>query len=95
MAMNFSRVTGDETCVSLVNVETEETKHWMHTYSPNKPRKFKQTNACQKADGAYFWDRKGVLKVNSCNKGPQQRQNCIGYETIKNTLQAYSEQKSV
>jgi hypothetical protein len=37
-------VTGDETWVSFVNVETkEQSKQWMHTYSPNKPKKFKQT----------------------------------------------------
>jgi hypothetical protein len=40
--MNFChivQVTGDETWVSLVNVETEEqSKQWMHTYSPNRPK---------------------------------------------------------
>jgi hypothetical protein len=45
-------VTGDETWVSFVNAETEEqSKQWMHTHSQNKPKKFKQTNVCQKADG--------------------------------------------
>jgi hypothetical protein len=30
------RVTGDETRVSFVNVETkEQSKQWMHTHSPN------------------------------------------------------------
>jgi hypothetical protein len=39
------QVTGDETWASFVNVETkEQSKHWMHTHSPNKPRKFKQTS---------------------------------------------------
>jgi hypothetical protein len=34
------RVTGDETWVSIVNVETkEQSKQWMHTHSPNKPSK--------------------------------------------------------
>jgi hypothetical protein len=33
------RVTGDETWVSFVNVETkEQSKQWMHTRSPNKPK---------------------------------------------------------
>jgi hypothetical protein len=33
------RVTGDETWVSLVIVETkEQSKQWMHTYSQNKPK---------------------------------------------------------
>jgi hypothetical protein len=38
-----------------VNAETEEqSKQWMHTHSQNKPKKFKQTNVCQKADGNCF-----------------------------------------
>jgi hypothetical protein len=36
------RVTGDETWVSFVNVETkEQTKEWRHTDSPDKPETFK------------------------------------------------------
>jgi hypothetical protein len=35
-----------------VNVETRE--QLMHTYSPNKLKKFKQTFAFQKADGICF-----------------------------------------
>jgi hypothetical protein len=38
-----------------VNVEAiEQSKQWMHTHSPNKTKKFKQTSACQKADGNCF-----------------------------------------
>jgi hypothetical protein len=38
------QVSGDETCVSFMNVETkEQSKQWMHTHSPNKLKKFKQT----------------------------------------------------
>jgi hypothetical protein len=49
------RVTGDETWVSFVNVETkEQSKQWMHTHLPNYLKKFKQTPACQKADGSCF-----------------------------------------
>jgi hypothetical protein len=50
------RVTGDWTCVSFVNVETKEhSKLWMHTHSPNKPRKFKRrSSASQKAGGCWF-----------------------------------------
>jgi hypothetical protein len=34
------RVTGDETWVSFVNVETkDQSKQWMHTNSPKKSRK--------------------------------------------------------
>jgi hypothetical protein len=50
------QVTEDETCVSFVNVETkEQSKQWMDTHSPNKPKKFKQTlSACHKDDGNCF-----------------------------------------
>jgi hypothetical protein len=38
-----------------VNVETkEQLKQWVHAHSPNKAKKFKQTSACQKADGNCF-----------------------------------------
>jgi hypothetical protein len=37
-------VAGDETWVQFVNVETkEQSGQWMHTDSPLKPRKFKQS----------------------------------------------------
>jgi hypothetical protein len=37
------QVTGDETWVSLLNIETkEQSKQWMHTHSPNKPKKLKR-----------------------------------------------------
>jgi len=42
-------VTGDETWVQFVNAETkEQSKQWMHTHSPNKPKKFKQTPSNKK-----------------------------------------------
>jgi hypothetical protein len=39
--LNFIiRVTGDETWVSFMDAETkEQSEQWMHTHSPNKPRK--------------------------------------------------------
>ena len=44
-------VTGDETWVQFVNAETkEQSKEWMHTHSPNKPKKFKQTLSNKKND---------------------------------------------
>jgi hypothetical protein len=34
------RVTGEETWISFVNVGTkEQSKQWIHTHSPNKPKK--------------------------------------------------------
>jgi hypothetical protein len=35
-------------------VTKEQSKQWMHTHSPNKPKKFKQTSASQKADDNCF-----------------------------------------
>jgi hypothetical protein len=38
------RVTGDETSVPFMNVETkEQSEQWMYTHSPSKPTNFKQT----------------------------------------------------
>jgi hypothetical protein len=56
-------VTSDETWVSFANIETkEQSKQWMHTHSPNKSKKFKQTSA-RTGNECRGW--------NSCNKGPQ------------------------
>jgi hypothetical protein len=45
-----------------VNVETkEQSKQWMCTHSPNKPKKFKQLLSARKLMEAVFWDRKGIL----------------------------------
>jgi hypothetical protein len=50
------KITGDETWISFVNVETKgQSKQWMHTHPPNRLEKFKQTlSACQKDDGNCF-----------------------------------------
>jgi hypothetical protein len=50
------QATGDEIQVSSVNVETiQQSKHWIHTHSPNKMKMLKQTLcACQKANGNCF-----------------------------------------
>jgi hypothetical protein len=42
-----------------MNVETkEQRKQWMHRYSPNKPKKFKQLLSARKLISTDFWDRK-------------------------------------
>jgi hypothetical protein len=52
-------VTSDETLLSFLNAETkEQPKHKRYTHSSNKPKKFKQTSACQKADGNCFLRQK-------------------------------------
>jgi histone-lysine N-methyltransferase SETMAR len=63
-------VTGDETWVKFVNVETKEQyRQWMHTFSPNKPRKFKQSLANRKLVATVFWNRKGVLLIEFIEPG--------------------------
>jgi hypothetical protein len=62
-----------------MNTETkEQPKQWMHTHSPNKPKKFKQTSA-RKLIAAVFWDRKAVLMVEFMQRG------------TANTLEVYCE----
>jgi hypothetical protein len=55
------QVTGYETWVSFVNVETKQpSKKWMHTHTPNKAKKFRQMfSACQKAEGNCFLRQEG------------------------------------
>jgi hypothetical protein len=55
-------VTGDETWVQFVTTEKkEQSKQWMHTHSPNKHKKFKQTPSNKKMLATVFKDRKGIL----------------------------------
>jgi transposase len=45
-----------------VNAETkEQSKQWMHTHSPNKPKKFKKTLSNKQMMATVFWNRKGIL----------------------------------
>jgi hypothetical protein len=63
-------LTADETRVTFVNVETkEQSKQWMHTHSPNKPKKFKQTLYARKLRAPVFWNRKGMLMVEFIQQG--------------------------
>jgi hypothetical protein len=65
-----------------VNVETKEhPKQWMHTHSPNKPKKFKQTSA-RKPMAAVSWDRKGVLLVEFMQQGTTITSE-VYFETLK------------
>ena len=59
-----SIVTGDETWIRFVNPETkEQSKQWMHTHSPSKPKKFRQTLTNRKLMATVFWDCKGILLI--------------------------------
>jgi hypothetical protein len=64
------RVTGDETWVSFVKVETkEQSNQCMNTHSPNKPKKFKQTLYARNLMETVFLDRKGKLMVDFMQQG--------------------------
>jgi hypothetical protein len=53
-----------------VNVETkEQSKQWMQTRSPNKPKKFKQMLSARKLMATVFCDRTGVLMVEFMQQG--------------------------
>jgi uncharacterized damage-inducible protein DinB len=87
-------VTGDETWVSCVNVETkQQSKQWMHTHSPNKPRKFKQTLSARKLRATVFWEMKGALLIDFM---PQRTTiTSEAYcEMLKKPAKSHSEQKA-
>ncbi|PNF33479.1 hypothetical protein B7P43_G00561 [Cryptotermes secundus] len=78
------RVTGDETCVSFVNAETEEqSKQWIYTKLPKMMKKFKQTSVCQKADGNCFLEHERSVysgihaKRDDNNVRSVLRRNCL------------------
>jgi hypothetical protein len=53
-----------------VNDETkEQSKQWLHTYSPNKLKQLKQTLSARKLMATVFWDWKGVLMVEFMQQG--------------------------
>jgi hypothetical protein len=53
-----------------VNAETkEQSKQWMHTNLPNRPKNFKQTLSARKLIATVFWDSKGVLMVEVMQQG--------------------------
>jgi hypothetical protein len=53
-----------------LNVETkEQSKQWMNTHSPHKPKKFKQTLPARKPVATVFWTRKGALMVEFMQQG--------------------------
>ena len=55
-------VTGDETWVLYDNLETkEQSKQWMHTDSPSKPKKFKQTLSKRKTMASFLRPKRSVV----------------------------------
>lgn len=62
-------VTGDETWVAYVNVETkQQSMQWGHTGSP-KPKKTRQSFSTRKIMVTVFWDAKGILLVDFMERG--------------------------
>jgi hypothetical protein len=80
------QVTGDETWVSFVNAETkDQSKQWMHTHSPDKPKKFKQTlSACQKADGSCFLGQE--RSADGAIHASRDHSNIRSVRVLRNTL---------
>ncbi|XP_046407890.1 histone-lysine N-methyltransferase SETMAR-like [Ischnura elegans] len=65
-----SIVTGDETWIQYDTPETKrQSQQWMHSNSPNKPKKFKQTFNNRKTMATVFWDQQGVLLVEFMEPG--------------------------
>jgi hypothetical protein len=47
-----------------VNTETkEQSKQWIHTHTPKKPKNFNERLPAKKLTATAFWDRKGVLML--------------------------------
>jgi hypothetical protein len=64
-----------------VNFETkEQSKQWVHTHSPNKLEKFKQTSA-RRMMAALLWDGKGVLMMEFMQQGTTKTSE-VYYETL-------------
>jgi hypothetical protein len=53
-----------------VDIETKaQSKHQMHTHSPNRLKFFKQILSARKLMAAVFWEREGVLMVEFAQHG--------------------------
>jgi hypothetical protein len=71
----------------FMNDETkEQSKKWVHTYSPNTPEKRKQTLPAGKLLAALFWVWKEVLKVEFMQQGTIIMSE-VFYETLKKANQ--------
>jgi hypothetical protein len=64
------RVTGVETWVSFVNVETkEQSKQWVYTHHQTNRKHLKKRLSARKLMAAVVWDRKGMLMVEFVQHG--------------------------
>jgi hypothetical protein len=59
------------------NNTNEQSKQWMHTLSPKKPKIFKQTLSNKKMMASVFWDRKGIFLTEFMAPGTTKRQRFI------------------
>ncbi|GFU99843.1 histone-lysine N-methyltransferase SETMAR [Trichonephila clavipes] len=63
-------VTGDETWVAHVNVETkQQSMAWGHTGSPTRLRKARQTLSVSKLMVTVFWDVQGIFLIEFMTRG--------------------------
>jgi len=76
-------MTGDKTWVQFVNAETkEQSKQWMHSCSPNRPKKFKQTLPNKKLMATMF-PYSGLRNLKAMNRG------CSSVNTGQNKILIY------
>jgi hypothetical protein len=72
-----------------VNVETkEQSKQWMHTHSPSKPKSLNKCLYARKLMAVVFWDRKEVLVVEYMQQGTTITSE-LYCEILKNCLGPY------
>ncbi|GFW04015.1 mariner Mos1 transposase [Trichonephila clavipes] len=63
-------VTGNETWVAHVNVETkQQSMTWGHASSPTRLRKARQTLSARKLMVTVFWDVQGILLIQFITRG--------------------------
>ncbi|GBM51790.1 Histone-lysine N-methyltransferase SETMAR [Araneus ventricosus] len=63
-------VTGDETWVAHINVETkQQSMAWGHTGSPTRLRKARQTLSARRLMVTVFWDAQGILLIEFMTRG--------------------------
>ncbi|GFV05780.1 histone-lysine N-methyltransferase SETMAR [Trichonephila clavipes] len=83
-------VTGDETWVAHVNVETkQQSMAWGHTSSPTRLRKARQTLSARKFMVTVFWNVQGILLIEFMTRGTTLNSEvyCRTLKKLKRALQ--------
>ncbi|GFU72919.1 histone-lysine N-methyltransferase SETMAR [Trichonephila clavipes] len=83
-------VTGDETWVAHVNVETkQQSMAWGHTGSPPRLMKARQTLSKRKLMDTVFWDVQGILLIEFMTRGTAINSEVYSrtFKKLKRTIQ--------